>query len=358
MALIRMRLPKGYLAALAAALIAPLSALPAKADPNLAANARLAWSEHLRLRGLGSAMRENADPRQVEQLRATLLSQGYYTKTGEPQRVAELFWLSPVLGWDGNINGGVLRDSFEFNGWTLTASPEWQAKSGLVTGAKGGSLHRLAWSEGRFLELQSQIESAWSPKHEIARHDAYLQLCSKNHLSGWRFLDLCASGARSLRVLERQNSHQISAKTSQLFATGSGLHEAGLTLARVDSQGPRDQSRIGLSLESLWSQAATRISITLGEDIAQTNAMKERVDLGLKLASGSRDWEIDLWGQRADGGFFAGQPRQDKVWGIGLTTDLRPAISMRMGYAQSRSTAGFATYDQLSFDLNFKSLRW
>lgn len=333
--------------------------LPASADPSdLAGVSGLAWSDAIRLRALGAAASENQlDPNLTRALQRELELQGYYSPPHRITPIARQFWAMPLLAWDGNINGGLMKDRFDFNGLTFEADPTYRAKAGLVLGGGLGGMTRLAWDEGRWIDLQAQAEIGYSPKHHIARQDLWLQACSRNHLTGWSFLDLCASGNRSFRELGNDQGHRLEAEFRQVATSTNALHEFGIKLARVDSRS-RDQNRIGFSVESLWDNSATRIAVTWGEEIPDATVLRQRIDLGIKSNLFDRNVGMDLWGQMADGSAFLGRFREDKTWGIGFSADLRPGIDLRLGYSDSRSTAAIADYQQLTLDLRFDPLKW
>lgn len=334
-------------------------ALPAAADPSdLAGVSGLAWSDAIRLRALGAAASENQlDSGLTRALQRELELQGYYSPRHQITPIARQVWLMPLLAWDGNINGGMMKDRFDFNGLIFEADPSYRAKAGVVLGGSLGGMSRLAWDEGRWIDLQAQAEIGYSPKHDVARQDLWLQACSRNHLTGWNFLDLCASGNRSFRELGNDQSHRLEAEFRHVAASSTGLHEVGIKLARVDSRS-RDQNRIGFSLESLWDKGATQIAVTLGEEIPDATVLRQRVDFGIKSKVLDRNIGMDLWGQMANGSAFLGRFREDKTWGIGVSADLRPGIDLRLGYSDSRSTAAIADYQQITLDLRFDPLKW
>lgn len=320
--------------------------------------ATLAGSERLRLRAFGDALEQGVrSPEIAALLRRDMVRQGYYHSGGGPERVARAFQVAPVLAWDGNINGGVLRDRFVQNGFVFEADPASRAKAGLVVGGTVEAMLRYAWSEGRILQLQTGAEVAWSPRHGIGRADAVVSACSRNHLRGWTFLDLCADGYSSWRDLGTGRGHRLSAGVSAIAAAGGGLHELGLTLQRASTTA-RDQTRAALAVETIWPRLVTGATLMLGAPVAGATVPRQRLDLKVSGHVGQRRWGLELWGQRAAGGGFLGIPRKDRAWGIGVTTDLRPGMALRLGYADSVSTAPIATYSQVTLDVRFDRLRW
>ncbi len=350
----------------AAALLAALAALspvfappPARADEmDRMRLSVLAPSERLRLRAFGKALSAGLATRPaIGQLRRDMVRQGFYFDPGPPRLVAAELWAAPVLSWDGNINGGVLTDRFSLGGYVFQADPASVAQAGVVLGGAAGGTARLAWASGRLIELQAGAELAWSPDLDIGRSDAALGLCSRNHLAGWTFLDLCANGQWSWRHLGDSSAGQTSLRLSTLADASESLHEIALTYTSAGTDGA-PQARIGLAVNSVWNHAVTELSLTLGAPVAGQTVLRRRLEAGVGWFWRGRPLRAGLWYQVADGGAFLGTPRRDEGMGASLELQLRPGVTLRTGYAVNRSTAGFADYDQVTLDLRFDRLRW
>ena len=351
---IRMRL-RDVIAGALLALCA--TATPPCAEPaDLVNSAFLASSDALRLRVLGTALEAGRlAPRDIALMRRDLLAQGYGGKRGQPEITARRLSFAPIFGWDGNINGGVLQDRLTIGGMVLEADPAFRAKSGLVFGGSVAAMSRLAWDEGRVIEVSAGAELAWSPRHEIGRADAMISLCSRNHLKNWTFLDLCALGTRSWRDLDTGNARRLSAGLSKIFAGAGGVQEVGIRYDSVTTSGAM-QDRVHLSLERVGPAGVFDAALTLGAPVSEVTVLRQRYEAGFSWTAMGRDWRGDLWHQRADGGMFLGIPREDRSQGFGLTVSRRPGISARLGVMSSRSSAAIADYDQITFDIRFNDL--
>lgn len=337
-----------------------LASLPALADvADRMQSALLSGSERLRLRAFGQALTEGQLSRPaLNRMRQDMVAQGYYVDGGPPQLVARDIAIAPVLTWDGNVNGGVLQDRFTLNGWVFTADPGFRAKAGLVAGASVAGMARLAWGNGRLIELRGATEIGWSPRHDIGRADAMLAVCSRNHLRGWDFLDLCATGSRSWRDLGDDSAHRLGADFSRIVTAPHSLHEIKVGYALASTSGQKDQHRASLGLESVWNHAVTDFRLTLGRPVDGITVPRQRLDAGIAWLAAGRRWHVDLWHQRAEGGTFGRTARADRATGIGLEVDLRPGTALRLGYMDSRSTAEIATYDQFTLEIRLDRLRW
>lgn len=320
--------------------------------------ANLAKSERLQLRAYGQALSTGQMPYDgLTRMRQEMTRQGFYFEQGSASPVAGNMHIRPLLAWDPNINGGVLQDRFVLNDLMFEAAPAFRAKSGLVVGMSVGGLTRYAWDEGRLVELRGATEFGWSPAHEIYRTDAILSACSRNHLENWNFLDLCASSRHYWRELGTWSTYQASAELSTIVSAANSLHEISLR-SSWDSTEDANYSQIDITLESVWSTAVTELNVAIGKRDSDPLSLYDSVSASVGWFALGRSWNIDTRIQRSGGGRFLGIPREDRVRGLGIATNLRPETSLRLGYLNSRSTAGTANYDQVTLDIRFDHLRW
>ncbi|MGO4854144.1 hypothetical protein [Phaeovulum sp. W22_SRMD_FR3] len=331
----------------------------AQADPAARAEmAARAGSERLRLFSLGKLLDTGAAPRgAVVQMKQDLMRQGYYTDAPQGGLIAAQGWANGLFGYDGNINGGSLHDRFNFGGLVFETDPAYRAKAGVVVGLTAGGLARYAWDNGRYLEARAEAALAWSPQHQIAHSSIDYSLCTRNHLTGWQFFDLCQSGTAEERDLGSRHSAQTSAALSQIFATATANHEIGAALASARGESGR-QTSLTLSWAAVWDRSVTRLSLTKAAPIDDEIALNYRVNAGVQWLWHQRLIGVTLWHQRAAGGRFLGMPRADRAQGIDLSYEVNPLLTVQLGAMRNRSTASFFSYDDVSLSVHYDAKRW
>jgi hypothetical protein len=341
------------------ALLALLPLCAAHADPVARAQmAAAAGSERLRLFALGKLLDTGAAPRgAVVQMKQDLIRQGYYTDAPKGGLIALQGWADGLLSYDGNINGGVLRESFNFGGLVFETDPAYRAKAGVLIGLTAGGAARYAWSNGRYLEARLQGAAAWSPAHEITRSSVDYSLCSRNHLTGWYFLDLCQSGSSEERDLGSRQSSETAVTLSQLFARDTADHEISATIASTSTETGR-QPLVTLSWGAVWDQAVTRLTLTKAAPIEDEIALNFRLNAEVQWLWRGRLVGLSLWHQQAEGGSFLGTPRRDQASGIGLSYQARPKLTLQLGYMANRSSAEFFSYDEVTLAAQYDARRW
>ncbi|MGO4909798.1 hypothetical protein ACEN2J_15855 [Pseudorhodobacter sp. W20_MBD10_FR17] len=331
----------------------------AKADAaDRAQIAGIAGTDRLRMFTYGKFLETGVAPRSVVgRMKKLMVGQGFYYAPGESHVIAAEAWAAPVLNYDSNINGGVLNDSFTFNGFVFDADPTVRAKAGVVMGVAAGGLSRLAWSSGRYIEMQLRAESVWSPDYNIGRSTAALSLCSRNHVKAWTFLDLCHSATGSDRALGSSVSRETALSATQLFQTGAGYHEMTAEVAQLQDEAGF-QPAVTLSWGAIWDRAATKLSLTKAAPKAGEIALNSRIAADAQWLMGGHAVGVGLWHQRFTGGAFLGTARSDAATGISLSYQPRAGLTVQLGYMENRSNIDLFDVSQSSLQVRFDAVHW
>lgn len=331
-----------------------LGAGVAGADPlDRARMASLAGSERLRLFTLGQALETRAGgPALTRAMRSAMQDSAFYHEVPRPELLRHSLRASPVLAWDGNINGGFLNDSFDLNGLVFGVDPSRQAMAGLVGGGRASGDLRLAWGPGRHLDLRFGTEVVWSPQHDVGRAALSASACARNHLTAWVFADLCAHASASHRALSDSRSLVFNGTVSRLFATGRASHELSLGAERRLLDEGR-QSALTLGWAAVWDHATTDISLTLATPIAGQTVQRLRISAELGLLWQDRPVTIGLWHAVASGGMFLGQARQDASSGLSVGVRLRPQLSVEAVWQLTRSSVDLFNENRAGLNIRF-----
>ncbi|MCA2013211.1 hypothetical protein LCM17_17075 [Cereibacter sphaeroides] len=346
-----MRRKSGVLRGLALLLVLIFGVSQASAEAlDRAQMAQRFGSERLRLFTLGQAMQAQAAPRQVTQaMRQALERAGYYQRG----ITARSLRFSPVLAWDGNINGGYLNDTLDLFGLQFQVAPANLARSGWVLGGRSDGFLRYALAEGRTLDLSTSVEAAWSPRHEIGRANAGLELCLRNPLGGWNFADLCAGSTGSWRALSDSHSETLSLRLSHLLVAGNAAHELSLEVEERWLQAGR-QTGLVLGWGTAWDHAVTDFRVGVATPIAGEQATRLQVSARASWLWGARPVSVSLWHMRASGGQLLGMARDDAQTGIGLSLQARPGLTLDVTHQVTRSSIGLFNEARTGLGVRFQ----
>ncbi len=346
-------------AAVLTAMLCMLQAGPAGADPfTLGQTAVLSSSERLRIFALGRALETGAAVRaQVELLRRDMVGQGFYHDSASPAIISHRSSIQPQLGYDPNINGGFHVWQLYMGDWVLEAPEDARAQPAFTLGAGGSAEARMAWAEGRFISANLSAGAAWAPELDIGRNHLRAELCSRNHLVGWTFLDLCAEATRSDRKLGRSESGLVSAQISRITAFGGGYHELSAGLGRRMLQ-RADQNILTFGWGAIWDSVATEVSVTLGAPAGDTFALRHRVTAEARWRTFGHASVATIWHERVAGGTFLGEARADDSLGVSLAQSVTPRVSLSVGAMQTRSSVDFFSYEQILLAVNFTPIEF
>lgn len=338
-------------------LLCLLAALAPAAEAGADALARaqmaaMAGSERLRQFTLGQAMLERrGDARVRHALRGTLEQSGFYHDGARPALISRRLSWSPVLAWDANINGGFLNDTFDIYGLSFEVDPAHRALAGVVTGGRVSGDLRLAYGEGRFLDLRGSIEAVYSPRHDIGRGQAGFEACARNHLQGWTFADLCVTGARSWRTLSDSTTASASARVAHLVAAGQSEHELSAGVTRF-YQAEGEQNALVLGWSAIWNHAVTDLDLTFAEPIAGETAMRQRISAQVSWRWNETPVSLAVWQQSSDGGMLLGTAREDQVRGLSVSVRPRPQMTVELVHQVTQSSINL--FDESRTGLNVR----
>ena len=280
-------------AILLAALLACASgvALAQTTEPGPRDLRQLVVSERLRTfalaRGLATGGLDLGTALNLKQL---LRRQGFYIDQPGWQRIATEQALYPQLSYVPNLNGGATQARLEFQDLTFYLRDDLLARGGMTVGASYDGLVRYGWDAGRYAEFRGQLGGLHAPGPDLTATRGMLSVCSRNHMSGWRFLDLCVSHSEDHRNLQDTVRDAAEVSFSKLFERGQTRHELNLSLSRRQIEDNyRSLANIGLD----WSGGGLRPACRW-KWVRQPEPRATRPSLPLEKSAGG--WRTASWG--------------------------------------------------------------
>lgn len=316
----------------------------------------LSGSERLRMFTLGQAMDTGRAPLSVRNaMRQALTQTGFYHQ-GAPALVNRSLRASPVLAWDDNINGGYFNETYTLFGLPFVVSPNNVARAGLVLGGRLDGSLRLAWAEGRTLDLSASAEAAWSPVHDMGRSTAHVQACARNHIARWTFADVCATASGGRRALSSGHSVAVSAGLSRVYGGASSAHEISVELEQRRLS-PGDQTGLTLGWGAVWNRAVTQVSVGIATPIPGASATRLRLTARVGWMWDNRPVNVSLWHLQSGGGMLLGVPRADRQTGVGISLQARSNLSVDLTHQVTQSTIALFDEARTGLSLRFQPAR-
>lgn len=208
------------------------------------------------------------------------------TKKLHGSRVTPLS-LTPILKFDDNINGGNKSDQIVFsNGLTLNFPEDSLAKGDVLAGFQLSSGARMFYSRGRYFDINAGVGKSWGLQTHLSQLNWNASACSRNHVAGWSFVDLCATHSGKEKALGESRENRAEMTFTQLTAISDLPWEIRAKAFRQDSSGEwnngagfqmlgvlNDNASLDVSVESEFESAAhryqaydvyARVNFTLG----------------------------------------------------------------------------------------------
>lgn len=193
------------------------------------------------------------------------------TKKLHGSRVTPLS-LTPILKYDDNINGGNKSDQIVFsNGLTLNFPEDSLAKGDVLAGLQLSSGARMFYSRGRYIDIGASVGKSWGVQTHLSQVNWSASACSRNHVAGWSFVDLCATHSGKEKALGESRENRVETMFTQMIplsdlpweirakafrqdASGVWNNGAGLQMLGVLDGG----TSVDVSIESEFETAANR----------------------------------------------------------------------------------------------------
>ena len=266
--------------------------------------------------------------------------------------------LAPVLSYDDNINNGNRNTSFDLGGFVFEGSPETIAKEGVVIGAEIGGTLRYAYDRGRYLDVSGGLSAVYSPEHEISKYTALINVCSRNHVRDWTFVDFCANAAGQSTNLSESVSYAANMSVTQLFSLGGYDHEVTGSLEQNYFEN-YDQAQLGGVLTtSLGTPGSITVGFELGEDVTDELHLNNRIYVSYNTSVFQRPLSFKIERELYDGGTFFGQDRVDETLTLGVRTRVSEQITVGITARRNESTIDFYDYDTIGLSLGFTGFQF
>ena len=282
---------------------------------------------------------------------------GFSPKTmlGKPKQNLIVF---PFINYSSNLNGGNPKGALQLGNATYTSNSLLEKRSGLLAGLGTNASLRSYTGYGKYIDTQGSLAISKSLESDDHILFTLVNACSKNHLKNWWFIDVCAHTQNEKKEISTFEDQTVNLSFAKIFDDDVGsFHLIRGGISR-NSENNIDQNQQFLALQSIWPNGySTSIQLTLGEDVPNQLALKNKIDAGVRLSQFKIDnLSLNLSYELKDGGVLLGFPRDDKQSAISLAFSLNENIGISVGYSNVDSSIDY--YDQSSpfISVNFKQI--
>lgn len=315
---------------------------------------QLVASERLRTFALARGLGAGSDGIGVARdLRALLTRQGFYLDRPGLDLILADQRFSPRLAHVPNLNGGAENRTLDLGGgFVLELREDRLARSGVALGLGYDAQARVAWMPGRFVEGRAQAGVLHAPAPDLTQTSLHLSVCSRNHLSGWSFADLCLRETRVERALQDSTLREVELGFANLFETPGRTHELTLSAGRGFGDGPA-RSFVTLGLDSAGLRLATRLGLRLGAPVGTETGPTTELRGELRWRVQDRVAGLGLSVFRSSSSLFLGQVRRDTGVSLNGLYEMRPNTNLTVALTRRESTVDFFDSSSVQVGLTF-----
>jgi len=251
-------------------------------------------------------------------------------------------FVAPILDYETDINGGNPDRPLQLGNITFVGDPNFVRKEGIVVGAGAGIFGRYLAGEGRYVDYSVGASYAHSVEHDIGIQKRFGNICSKNHIKRFWYLDGCARTNYIEKDLSEETSHTLSLTGSKLFSsTPNNEHQVSLGINRLFAE-RYEQNQLSIGFQTIHSNGwHTSLNSTLGEKVKAENALREAYAASLSLPVFNRRLSLGGSYSEANGSRLLGIKRKDKTWAASLSYNVYSSIDVVIGYVETTSTIDF-----------------
>lgn len=279
---------------------------------------------------------------------------GYFGGAGKVTQKYLKF--SPVLTWDGNLNGGQANDTFYLWGLPFSIEEDYVAKEGVLVGMSAFGGIRMNLADNLALDVRGNAMLGYSPEHEITKAQGMVDVCARYMVTTETHLHGCIDYSIAEYELGRNERSTLKLGASHAFHNSLGFHEVGAELRHIKYLGDDayDQNAVVLR----WTGAlaggyALNTSVQLGEEVEGRQVVRRKVDLGLTTKVFDRPTTAMFSVQEASGGTFLAQERKETTYSIGLSTQVNKDLGLGIYYSETKANHEFFDSSSVSFSVNY-----
>lgn len=337
--------------AAALALIAGASAPLAQERPGIIDALALAGSGNLTT----YALSQPELPRSLHVVRAQMLARDGFL--GTPGKIMDKhITFSPVLTYDGNINGGAVGDSLVISGLRFKIEDDQVSKGGVLIGGAVDAGADINLAPNTALELNAGAWVGFSPEHDLSKGGANLSACISRQATPATRLRGCARASHLEYALGKTQRASVEIGGAHAYSVREGFNEVDVSLREERTFGGVVEDQRILSLRHTTAHRSG-LTFTIGGNLGSETrgiSMRERVHVGAAKIIAGRPTSISLSAQNNRGGQFLGQGRAENIFTLGASRQVHDRLTVRVSGTRVRARHEFFNQNSVGIDLGLR----
>lgn len=264
--------------------------------------------------------------------------------------------LSPVVTYDGNINGGAVGDSLVLAGLRFQIRDDLVSKNGALIGGNVEGAANFNIASATALQLGFGAWTAWSPEHEISKGGTNLSACVAHQATAATRLRGCSRASHLEYDLGKTQRVSFEVGASRAYAAQRSFNEVDLSLRidRIFGVIIEDQNILSFRHTSAHQNGlAFTIGGSVGDDTIGIS-MRERIYVSTSAWIAGQPTSFQLSAQNNRGGLFLGESRTENIYTFGLSRRVRQNLTVRLTGSKVEAKHEFFNNKSFGLDLDFQ----
>ena len=316
--------------------------------------AMLSGSGKLGFYGLMQTRPKGSDPYLIDFMRRD----GLAHKTGaELQLLRTEFAISPLLGYDNNLNNGIPGTEFSLGGMDLVVDPDSVAKKGVTFGLAATGSRRYSLASGHVMTFRLAARYEYAPEHDLDKSGIAASSCLQSHVAKWSWLQVCG-GYRYFKKSTVLQQKYLSLGGTQMFASWLGYHQADFSFEHTKNESYiKSNAALGL-LSAIPAFGALYTGLSWGEEIPHHHTSVKGASISLTRPVWDKTTTFSLNYNEAGGGSHFGLPRSDRSYTVMIRRPVSNHFVVSLGYQINRSNVDLYQGNQAIFGIDLKPWRF
>lgn len=286
-----------------------------------------------------------------------LKREGYSVGLGlpgnEPKYKFQMF-LFPYLAYSNNINGGNPNKPLVLGDLTFSGDKTLVRKSGALIGSQVGGFGRHLYGEGRYIDFDINATLAASPGNTESKEVLSANVCVKQHLRNWRYIDICGGTRFTYTEITDEHTSTLTVDTSKIIKLNPQTYNQIVYKYRYLIEDEFEQNQLSLGIESIHQNGLfSSLEINFGARVNNQLVMRRAIKGSITTPVRTKKMTISAGYIEENGGLLLGYEHNENTFSLGLSYKIMRNVTVNMSYSHTDSSIDYYDSSEPNFSVSF-----
>lgn len=286
-----------------------------------------------------------------------LKREGYSKGLGLPGSIPnpnhQTFML-PNLEYSADVNGGNPDKPLVLGNLIFIGDKNLVRKEGFLLGARFGVNGRYIHGEGRYFNFSVGAAVSRSHEHKMNVVQLSTNVCSKQHIKNWWYVDLCGNTRNIDKQLTEESTSNFSLTTSKIFSLNARSHHQAAVEIRRHVADQYEQNQLAFGIQTIHENGVfTKLDYSVGEEIENQLALRRSITGSVGTRIAGRKVTVSVNQSVEDGGLLLGVGYKERNASINMTYQSKANWIVNLGYLRTESNVDYFSSREPIFNISF-----